>query len=206
MTTATKHRAPAQEVPSITKANEVFARGSVDGLTSAEVSAVVVDAEAALTALRQRAAALRAATLDPSLDCDAVAQATAEAAAVDLEAARMEVAASRLRDRAKEIAADEADAPRWAKYNKAREAREEALRELVAQYPSLAGKIGELLAQARAADVLVGQANADLPRGVKRLEWTHALAAGGSRFGAVSLPALDASDRQHWPTGTQSLL
>ncbi|MCC2113026.1 MAG: hypothetical protein KDJ16_13415 [Hyphomicrobiales bacterium] len=182
----------------IAKANELFAKGSADGLTSAQVSAVVDNAENALTALRRRVAALRAATLDPALDSDAVARATSEAAAVDLEASRMEVCATRLRDRAKEIAADEADAPKWEKYNAAKAARDAAEAAILAEYPALAEKIGNLLSRAKEADRLIGMANGHLPRDVKPLPWAHFLAQP-AMIGPVLLPACGKDDKDHWP-------
>ncbi len=187
----------ASETP-LPTASELFARGSADDLASSHVSAIVVEADNALTALRKRAAELRAAALDPAFASDAVATASAEAAAIDLEGDRMENCAMRLRDRAKALAAEEADAPRWDKYNRAKATREAAATALVEAYPTLAEQLAVLLRNAREADILVGHANADLPGGAQKLDWTHPLSSGDSRFGRVSLPACDASDREHW--------
>ena len=182
----------------IAAASDLFARGTADGLTSSQVAAIVVAAETALAALRKRAAGRRAAALDPAFASDAVATASAEAAAIDFEADRMENCVMRLRDRAKALAADEADAPKWERFKAAKAARDASEQAIKDEYPALAEKIAALLRRAVEADKLVGVANGHLPRDTKPLPWTHDIARQ-ARVGPVLLPACSHDDHEHWP-------
>ena len=186
------------------KASDLFARGTIDGMASSDVSAVVKDAETALVTLRARASRIRAVITDPTLDAATVAWARNETEALDLESARMEEAAARLRKRADGLAADEADVPRWERFNAAKAARDAAEKALAA-YPGLADQIAALLANALAADDLVARANIDLPRDVAKLTFSHPFARGfESLIGQVRLPRGTMQDKQHWPLPGQN--
>ena len=186
------------------KASDLFARGTIDGMASSDVSAVVKDAETALVTLRARASRIRAVITDPALDAVTVAWAKQEVEALDLESSRMEEAAARLRKRADGLAADEADVPRWERYNAAKAARDAAEAALVA-YPKLADQIAALLAAALAADDKVNLANFDLPRDAEKLKFSHCFARGfESLIGQVKLPRGTLQDQQHWPPPGQN--
>ena len=186
------------------KASDLYARGTTSGMKSEHVFAVVKGAEVALAALRARASRIRAVIADPTLDAATVAWARNETEELDLESARMEEAAARLRKRADGLAANEADVPRWKRYNEAKAARDAAEKALET-YPKLAEEIATLLANALAADDKVNFANFDLPRDAEKLKFSHPFARGfESLIGQVRLPRGTLQDQQHWPPPGQN--
>jgi hypothetical protein len=83
----------------------------------------------------------------------------------------------RLRERLKEVRAQEENQRRWTAYLKVKADRDKFAAELKASYPSMESRLGELIAKIEANDREIGYINGEaLPSGAERLRSAELIA------------------------------
>jgi len=92
---------------------------------------------------------------------------------------RLQTAVSRLRERLKEVRAQEENQRRWIAYEKVKAERDSLAAELKASYPSMESRLGELIAKIEANDREIEFVNGHaLPSGAERLRSAELIARG----------------------------
>jgi hypothetical protein len=150
-----------------------------DGVKSDEVKALIIETEAAAGAAGEAAERARERALDPALTAKAVAEARRQMEDAVFRRERLQTAVSRLKDRLKEVRAQEENQRRWIAYEKVKAERDELAAQLKANYPSIEALLGELIAKVEANDREVEFINAQaLPTGAERLRSAELIARG----------------------------
>ena len=92
---------------------------------------------------------------------------------------RLQTAVSRLRERLKEVRAQEENQRRWTAYLRVKADRDKFAAELKASYPSMESWLGELIAKIEANDREIEYINGQaLPMGAERLRSAELIARG----------------------------
>jgi hypothetical protein len=146
---------------------------------SSDVSALIVETEAAACAAGKAAERARERAFDPVLTADAVAEARRQMEDAAFRRERLQTAVSRLRERLKEVKAQEEDQRRWIAYEKAKAERDKLAAELKASYPTIEDQLGELIAKIATNDREIEYVNSQvLPTGAERLRSAELVARG----------------------------
>jgi hypothetical protein len=142
-----------------------------DGVTSGDVKDLIVETETAAVAAGEAAARTRGRALDPALTTNVVAEARRQMEDAVFRHERLQAAESRLRERLKEVRAQEENQRRWATYQKLEAERNKLAAELKAIYPSIEAQLGELIGKIERNDREIEFVNAQsLPTGAERLQ------------------------------------
>jgi hypothetical protein len=150
-----------------------------DDATSDSARALVTETEDAAIAAGEAAARTRERALDPALSAKAVAEARRQMEDACFYRERLQTAVSRLRERLKEVKAQEEDQRRWATYQKLEAERDRLAAELKAIYPSIEAQLGELIGKIERNDREIEFVNAQaLPTGAGRLRSAELMARG----------------------------
>jgi len=151
----------------------------VDGLTSADIVPLIAEAESAALASGKSAEHARERALDPALTAKAVAEARRQMEDSAFGRERLQTAVSRLRERLKEVRAQEENQRRWTAYLKVKADRDKFAAELKASYPSMESRLGELIAKIEENDREIEFVNGHaLPSGAERLRSAELIARG----------------------------
>ena len=116
-----------------------------DGAKSGDFEPLIADAEAASTAAIAAAKRARDRALDPGTPATEVVAARRASEDASFVSDRMQVAAARLRERHRAVAAKEQDARRTIAYNKVVRERDKLAAELASVYPAMAAQLADLL-------------------------------------------------------------
>ena len=127
-----------------------IAAAFADGVKSESLKVLIVEAEAASLASGEAADHARERALDPALTAKAVAEARRQMEDAVFRRERLQTAVSRLKDRLKEVRAQEEDQRRWATYQKLEAERNKLAAELKAIYPSVENQFGKLIVKIEA--------------------------------------------------------
>jgi hypothetical protein len=150
-----------------------------DAVKSSDVSALIVETEAAAVAAGKAAERARELAFDPALTADAVAEARRQMEDAAFRRERLQTAVSRLKDRLKEVKAQEENQRRWIAYEKVKADRDKLAAELKASYPSIEAQLGELIAKVATNDREIEYVNSQvLPTGAERLRSAELVARG----------------------------
>jgi hypothetical protein len=150
-----------------------------DAVKSSDVSALIVETEAAACAAGKASERARERAFDPALTANAVAEARRQMEDAAFRRERLQTAVSRLKDRLKEVKAKEEDQRRWATYQKLEAERNKLAAELKAIYPSIEAQLGELITKIEANDREIDYVNSQvLPTGAERLRNAELVARG----------------------------
>jgi chromosome segregation ATPase len=155
----------------------IAAAFATDGVKSDGVKALLAETEVAVAAAGEAAAGARERALDPALTAKAVAEARRQMGDSIFRLERLQTAVSRLRERLKEVKAQEEDQRRWIAYNKLKVERDGLAAELKASYPSIENQLGKLIAKIEANDREIDYLNSQaLPTGAERLRSAELIA------------------------------
>ena len=121
-----------------------------DDFTIPAGSSGFAEAESAALASGKSAEDARERALDPASKAVVEARRQMEDSAFRRE--RLQTAVSRLRERLKEVRAQEENQRRWIAYEKVKAERDSLAAELKASYPSMESRLGELIAKIEAND------------------------------------------------------
>jgi hypothetical protein len=150
-----------------------------DDVTSADIISMIAEVEGAALASGKSAEHARERALDPALTAKAVAEARRQMEDSAFGRERLQTAVSRLRERLKEVRAQEENQRRWIAYEKVKADRDMLAAELKASYPSLESRLGELIAKIEANDRQIEYVNSQaLPAGAERLRSAELIARG----------------------------
>jgi hypothetical protein len=151
----------------------------VDGVKSSDVSALIVQAETAAFSAGEAAEQARKQALDPALTANAVVEARRQMEDSAFGRERLQTAVSRLRERLKEVRAQEENQRRQIAYERVKTERDSLAAELKASYPSMESRLGELIAKIEANDREIEFVNGHgLPLGAERLRSAELIARG----------------------------
>jgi hypothetical protein len=151
----------------------------IDTQYLSEVSALIVEAEAASLASGEVADHARGQALDPALTANVVAEARREMEDAAFRRERMQTAVTRLKERLREVKMLEEDKKRRVFYHKVKAERDALARELNESYPSIESRLADLIAKIEANDRELDFVNAhQLPRGAERLRSAELVARG----------------------------
>ena len=143
---------------------------SRNGIKSDDLKALLAETEAAAVAAGEAAERARERALDPALSARDVIAARAEMDDAVFRRERLQTAVSRLKDRLKEVRAQEEDQRRWIAYEKLKTERDRLAAELKASYPGIESQLGQLITKIEANDREIEFVNAHgLPTGAERL-------------------------------------
>ena len=147
-----------------------IAAAFADTAKSEDFSDLIAAAELAAKAANAKAARAKERALDPTCPQAEVATARREMEDAAFVSDRMQVAATRLRDRHRAVAATEENARRLLAYNEAITARDELAKELAQLYPSVAAQLADLMNRIATSDREINYINAGrLPDGAGRI-------------------------------------
>ncbi len=183
------------------------------GTTSDQVTSLISEVEDAADAASDAADRARSHALDPAVSSADVAIARRQMEDAAFRQERLHNAVTRLRERLRELQAQEKDQRRRMAYEKAREERDKLAAELKAMYPPIEAQLAELLPRIVANDREIEHINGHaLPEGTERLLFAELIARGlpgwvqnsveATRITAqLRLPAFefDAYDPYTWP-------
>jgi hypothetical protein len=137
-----------------------------DDTKSDKVASLIEEVEAAATAAGEEAKQARERALDPTLSDVAAARREADDAAFRRD--RLQVAATRLRERLSELRAIEENARRRIRWEQVKAERDRLAAELTDTYPAIERQLVDLFARLDANDREVKYLNAHLPTGAAR--------------------------------------
>jgi hypothetical protein len=140
-----------------------------DGVTSEIVAVLILEAEAAALASAEAADQARQRALDPALTTNAVAEARRVMDDAAFRCHRLQTAVIRLRERLKELRAQEENDRRTAKYKMVRAERDRLASELAATYPAIERQLVDLFTRLDANDSEIKHLDLHLPTGAERL-------------------------------------
>jgi len=150
-----------------------------DAVTSAEVSALLEEAEQAAAAATALAEATRTNALDPLLSSADAARAKSGADDAAFRADRLTAAMASLKNKLADAKAEEAEAKRRADYDKARAERDRIAAELREFYPQAERRLAKLIPELDANDQELKRINTQaLPRDAERLQSAELIARG----------------------------
>jgi hypothetical protein len=159
--------------------DECIALAFADGVKSSDVSALIVEAEAAAAAAEAAAEQARKRALDPALAATIVAEARRQMEDAAFRRERLQNAMARLKERLREIEGLEENQRRRVIYDKAKAERDFLAAELKVSYPNIESQLGQLIARVEANDREVDYINSQaLPRGAERLRSAELVARG----------------------------
>jgi DNA repair exonuclease SbcCD ATPase subunit len=156
-----------------------IAAAFADEVKSESLKVLIVEAEAASLASGEAPDHARARALDPALTAKAVAEARQEMEDAVFRRERLQAAVSRLKERLKEVRAQEENQRRWVAYQKLKTERDTLAAELKAAYPSFEQRIAELITKIDANDREIDYLNSQLlPTDAERLRSAELIARG----------------------------
>jgi hypothetical protein len=159
--------------------DQIAAAFRADGPTSAGIISLIAEVESAALASSKSAEHARERALDPTLTATAVAEARRQMEDSAFGRERLQTAVSRLRERLKEVRAQEENQRRWIGYEKVKAERDSLAAELKATYPSMESRLGELIAKIAANDRQIEYINGQaLPADAERLRSAELIARG----------------------------
>jgi hypothetical protein len=176
--------------------------------SSAALTELIAEVEAAAVAASEAAGRARERALDPMIsDVEEARRASADAT---FNAARMKAAVERLRERQLETIDAEREERRVAAYEAAKAERDEIVCELKTFYPAAAKRLAKLAARIVANNKAITKANVDLP---KEAEWlacaemqARGISSGFTTLGApprlihgLKLPSFGLDHSNVWP-------
>ena len=161
--------------------DERIASAFLDDASSALVSALLSETEAAASAADEAARSARSRALDPSLRGGNVSAARGEMAEASFRRERLDAALNRLRERIGEVRALEEDRRRRVAYEMAMRERDTLAAELKELYPRIVEQLPALLKRIQANDIEVAHIN------------VHKLPAGADQLLGAELVARDLS-------------
>jgi hypothetical protein len=176
---------PSDQVPGVeptrivSDLDERIAAAFGDRAQSDDVKTVILEVEAAAITSGKVAKKAHVRALDPTLALEHVADARKEMQDAEFRRERLGNAVKRLRDRLKELLADEDDQRRLVVYKRVKATRDELAAELKATYPVIEAQLRDLLTRLAASDREVERINATgLPRRGGRLLSAELVARG----------------------------
>jgi hypothetical protein len=178
---APKSTAPAAEIdaaPSVVDLDSRIALALSEPLSSSEVAQLIAQAKQASEEAQARAAAARKKALNPRLPRSEVERARSAMESDDFIVERLKVALVELDARHKELAADEENARRIARYEEVVAEREALATELKSFYPDFAAKFRDVMTRIGRCDNALAIVNRALPRGKMPLADVEAVARG----------------------------
>lgn len=187
------------DVPFNQRLKDAIASGS-----SAAVGALIREAETITERALRDADAAKTRALDPLLDDDEIEHARKAAADAEFTQARMGEAVRLLSGKRDEFRRNEDQVERIEAYEKAMAKRDAVVARLRDEFPSLANRLGQLLADVASADALVDVVNRNLPAGRHRIESVEAVGRPGHSpndappLVRMTIPPFDG--RSPWPT------
>jgi hypothetical protein len=138
-----------------------------------------IEAESAALASGKSAEHARERAFDPTLTANLLVEARAQMADAAFRRERLQTAVSRLRERLKEVRAQEENQRRQIAYDRVKTERDSLAAELKASYPSMETRLGELIAKIEANDREIEYINGQvLPTGAERLRSAELVARG----------------------------
>lgn len=170
--------------------DERIAAAFGEGPSSAEVAALIGEAEAAAASAEHEAEEARKRALDPrSADVSEARRQMDDAA---FRRDRLRVAVMQLEKRVGQLQANEENTRRWAAYHEAEAERDRLAVELREVYPEVADRLVELLSRIVANDRVVERVNNGLPDGANRLRGAEEVARGlqGFKAGLENVPQM----------------
>jgi hypothetical protein len=170
--------AEVDAAPSAVDLDSRIASALSEPLPSSEVAALIAQAKQAATEAQARAAAAKRKALNPRLPTAEVARARREMEDGAFISERMKVAIDELDVRHKELAADEDNARRIARYEEVVAERDAAAAELCEIYPPFAERFRDVMTRIGRIDNEVAVVNRNLPRGKMPLAAVEPVARG----------------------------
>jgi chromosome segregation ATPase len=172
--------------------DERIAAAFGDGVKSSEVAELIAEAETASIACGEAADRARTLALDPALSAADLDVARGRSDGASFKRDRMVEAAHRLRERLREVKAQEEKTHRRAAYDTALAERDKLAKELAAVYPPIAEQLADLAGRIAANDVAIERVNQKLPDGAKWLANAELVARQLSSFfdGPSNIPRI----------------
>jgi chromosome segregation ATPase len=167
------------------------------GVTSADVAALISEAETAAAALAQAAEKARTRALDPTLSSTEITAARRAMEDAAFRRDRMQEAVPRLNDRLKQLRREEEQARRWKEYTTALAERDALATELDEVYPAMAERLAGLMARVASNDAAIDRVNRSLPDGAKWMASAEFVARSlsGWNDGTAPIPRITAQMR-----------
>jgi hypothetical protein len=190
---------------SVTSLEDRIAAAFDVGAKAADVSKLIIDAEAASVRADEEAGQARERALDPTIPAAEISKHRKEMDDAAFRRDRLQAALAKLRLRLPHLEAKEEDDRRWVEYEKVRLERDTLAAELKSLYPNFASQLSNLLARIEANDRLIEMINRRRkPQKADRLLGAEAVARGLEGYGSnvpritakLVLPAFEYSDHK----------
>ena len=156
--------------------------------TSAALTELIAEVEAAAIAAGEAAERAREVALDPAISIAEVAAARRASADAMFNSARMKAALEKLRERKLQALAAEEEEHRRAAYEAAKAERDEIAHELKTFYPRAAARMAKLAERISGNNKAIKKANNNLPKDAEWLACAEAQARGIPNFAALGAP------------------
>lgn len=147
--------------------------------TSEEIAMLLDEAELARAAAKEKHAAARALSLDPTAGADAASAADANADRMRFEVDRLDAAIEALRAAHCDAKAAEAETRKRAAYEASKLERDALVEELREVYPDIEQRLADLIGRVAANNDTLERTNRSLPSGAPWLASSEEIARGG---------------------------